>query len=708
MTKSKSHFLHIVDNLRLLGKATRRDILRRAEAAREQKRYVVAAELYEEVLRCGGVTAGTLLQAGHMHKEARDFPAAEERYLQADALDADNKEILLQLGHFYKTVGRFKDAERYYQRSLIVAPDWDEPRRELKNLRSSFELQREEERQQIEAEKLLLARGDEIDNPTLNPLVDPEIFARSKDELYIEHREAFVFTRNGLNQITRWGRGATVRGVDCLRGYIVSDILYTHIEIFLDGKRIYKGDLIAAPQRREKTNRNIKKYVYNAWIDFSDVSRGWHDLVFRAVNIRGDMREGVDWRRDRIIVADPVDSVLFGDSDGVVAPPDPNSSRSLVEQINGRPSVVHKCSPNSLPFKPKHIAVLRPDQLGDMVVSVPALMRLKEIFPDTKITGLLSHANEGLARTLGVFDDIVIVDFPDDPYQQMRVMEREGQEALMRQLEPYKFDLVIDMPVSGNSFRLLPLVGAPLTVGFGGSLKSIEVSISSHDPRTGNDFMKHSARTRMLVEALALSVNSGAKIVRRDDLSRTSLISYGLLEDVDYVVLHSGSRIKFTQWPHYTDLARKIVEELGKVVVFMAETEDQKALLPAPMLADGRIIYINQKLPFDDFDAFLSFASVFVGNDSGPKHLASLRGAQVVSIHSSRIGWVEWGQELTGVAISRRVPCAGCSLHHDYEECGHDVACIKYITVDEVFGEVKKMLLEPKEKGKMSVLGQVG
>jgi len=38
------------------------------------------------------------------------------------------------------------------------------------------------------------------------------------------------------------------------------------------------------------------------------------------------------------------------------------------------------------------------------------------------------------------------------------------------------------------------------------------------------------------------------------------------------------------------------------------------------------------------------------------------------------------------------VPCAGCSLHHDPEECGQDVACITKITVPEVFSEVKKLL----------------
>jgi len=90
----------------------------------------------------------------------------------------------------------------------------------------------------------------------------------------------------------------------------------------------------------------------------------------------------------------------------------------------------------------------------------------------------------------------------------------------------------------------------------------------------------------------------------------------------------------------------------------------------------------------------LSFATAFVGNDSGPKHLAALRGTPVVSIHCARISWAEWSQEQTGVVISRRVPCAGCALFHDADECGKGIACISDITVDEVLAATEALLAD--------------
>jgi ADP-heptose:LPS heptosyltransferase/tetratricopeptide (TPR) repeat protein len=674
-----------------LDRRLQRQLLRLADDARDRKQYLVAAELYDQALRAVAPTVDILLllQCGHMHKDARNLREAEARYLQALSLAPQNAEVLLQLGHFYKLAGRYADAEHYYQETLIARPDWTDPKDELHRLRTSLELRLEKARLERLDQIARLAQ-EEPGEP--DGRIDPDLFPKTRDELYISHQEAFVFKRNGIHQRTKWGVGQTVRGVDSLRGYIVSAVPYLFIEVFLDGQLIYKSDLVVAPQRREKTNPDLKKYVYNAWIDFSNFPPGQHELVFRAINVRGDAREGIDWRRDRIIIAEPTPADKFVDSDGIIPPLDKNSPLSVVEQINARPSIIHRASTYSLPGKIKNVAVIRPDQLGDMVISVPALLRLREILPDAQITGLLAPANEPLARSLGIFDEIILLDFPDDPHQRQRIMDRKGQEELARKLATYKFDIAIDFPVAGVSHKLLPLTGAPILIAHGAERQSLNLNMSTQDPKTGNDMMRHSARARALVETVALWLDSGAIVVRRKDLSRSLLTPLGLAEDEDYIVLHSGSRIKFTQWPYYADLAAEIVDKLGMKVVFIADSDDLKSKLPQDALENSQIIYMNQALPFDQFDALLSFCSVFVGNDSGPKHLAALRGAQVVSIHSSRIGWNEWGQEQTGVVISRQVPCAGCSLHHDPEECGQGVACITKITAPEVFGEVKNLL----------------
>ena len=192
-----------------------------------------------------------------------------------------------------------------------------------------------------------------------------------------------------------------------------------------------------------------------------------------------------------------------------------------------------------------------------------------------------------------------------------------------------------------------------------------------------------------MIERLGTLSHAAGKIIRRVDLSHGRLRPYGILEGERFAALHTGARVVWSRWTHYLELASRLLKDTDLKVVLFTEDPGLRNNLPPDLAGSDRLIILDGHLPFDDFDALLSFCSVYVGNDSGPKHLASLRGVPVVSIHSSRINWTEWGQEHTGVVISRKVPCAGCLIYHDPDECGKDYACMK-IGVQEVYDAVRR------------------
>jgi ADP-heptose:LPS heptosyltransferase len=135
-----------------------------------------------------------------------------------------------------------------------------------------------------------------------------------------------------------------------------------------------------------------------------------------------------------------------------------------------------------------------------------------------------------------------------------------------------------------------------------------------------------------------------------------------------------------------------ILAETDLKIILLTDDTAMRASLPPELSASSRFLLIDGRMQFDEFDALLHFCSVFIGNDSGPKHLASLRGAPVVSMHMARNSWNEWGQESTGFIMSRKVPCADCQIHHDPEECGRDFVCIRNIKPEEVMQAVRKLL----------------
>jgi len=657
----------------------RSEVQKMANDARDGGDYLAAAELYEKVLDLGGPSSISMA-AGHMRKEAKDFVKAERHYQNVREANPDDPEIYMQLGHFYKTVGRYGDAQRHYMLALQKHyPNFDEVKHELRAIHESKELLREQE------------RIDTLEGAEFKGLVADRLLPRKLEQIQRDYHETFILSRLGKHSKTCWGKGRTIRGVDAIRGHVITSMPCDNIDIFLDDELIYSAPLQIVPLRWEKKPSSLRKYVFNAWIDFSDFPVGEHEIVLCANPLQGEPREGIEWRREVIIVAERLSMELGEHSPAFIPQLDSDSPLTVVEQVNRLPSLVRKVTPGSYPGKLDTVAVMRLDQLGDMVVTMPAMRRLREILPTSRIVGLVGPANAGLASTLGVFDEVIAVNFPDDRYQHKRVMDKRAQEAFAAQCKPYNFDLAIDFLYSEHANKLLPLTGAPVTMTVSRSdhIEDLEVSFDARSPSGGDCLspMTHTAKARALSEALALWLDNNAQPLPRTKPNAEPLARYGLSESDRYIVLHTGSSFaQFLRWPHYPELTVRLLKA-GYKVVYMGSDEQQKARLPAEALEDGRIVYLDRKVPFDDLDALLSCATLMIGNDSGPKHWASLRGTRVVSLHPGRDDLREWGQVFGGVVLARRVPCAGCGIRYDETECGQDFACVKQITIEEVLRE---------------------
>lgn len=666
-------------------------LLTRGRAARRQGRYADAAPFYEEASRLRPGDGKLRIQCGHMRKEAGDLAAAEAHYIEARRLRPRDAELALQIGHFLKTKGAILAARESYARAAELRPGWVLPLQELAGLPIPALPVDDADPAALEQatpdpalatdfakEAEQLARQDEI------ALLVPALVPRKPHELLFEHGEHIEIRRLGRREPSFWGLAHTLRGVEALRGYCVSKLPILEVQLIMNAVTMYRGPLkggYALPYEPDKAR--VRKYVFNIWFDFSVFVPGRHRLELRFTDAAGETRAF----HDTVVVAPPLVPEDHPFSDGIIAMTDPNPA-SLQQRIRALPSVVHPARRELFPDGVRNVLVLRTDQLGDMVASIPALQRLREIVPGARIVGLLTGANAELARTLDLFDEIIVVEFPDDARERRRLMPLAAQEALRARLADYKFDIAIELANSNVSRELLQLTGARFTHGVGGGdwpWMSSQSSFHTHDRWTRQDMTPHSSKVLAVVETLGTVLRNVAPVMPREDLSRELLEPFGLAGGERYAVLHAGARIAFSRWPKYPQLAHMLLERTDLHVVLISEDKGFGDTLPPDLLANERVRFIGERLSFDQFDALISFATVMAGNDSGPKHLAALRGTNVVTLFTARINWAEWGQENVGSIIARRVPCQGCLIFHDAEECGQDWTCIRDIGVEEVF-----------------------
>jgi ADP-heptose:LPS heptosyltransferase len=194
-----------------------------------------------------------------------------------------------------------------------------------------------------------------------------------------------------------------------------------------------------------------------------------------------------------------------------------------------------------------------------------------------------------------------------------------------------------------------------------------------------------------MVEALGALSTAHAQPLLPLSPDPQPLAAHGLGPGERYLVIHAGARLAYNRWPYMAALVRQLLERTDlPLLIFPQAADDVPADLPPALRPRLRVI--EGLLPFAEFDALLANAAVVVGNDSGPKHLAAVRGAKVVSLHNARLNWSEWGQEGEGLILSRRVPCAGCGIGPDPAECGRGFPCLTGITPDEVCAAVLSLL----------------
>jgi ADP-heptose:LPS heptosyltransferase len=517
----------------------------------------------------------------------------------------------------------------------------------------------------------------------------PEVAPRPPESVLHPHNEEIQVRAIGRWERTRWGMRDTLRGVDAIRGFCISAVPIVELRATLNGLRFCTTPLKAYPLKRESHDPGKSKYVFNIWYDFSNFVDGLYDLELQFI----DKNTGGRIHRQQIVVAPPLSEDQYPNSDRLVSV-SATDTRLLEEHINSRPSIVRPARRARFPTPPRNVLILRVDQLGDMVISMPALRRLRELLPEARLVGLLSLANADLAHTLGLFDEILTIDFTDDEWERRRVMSLDKQDELRRRLEPYKFDVAIDLAEATVSRPLLLLSGAPFLYGYKDDQAPwLSAFFESWmiDPMNGHQAVPVSTRILGLVEWFGTLLGNQSQVIRRADLARNRLAPYGLAGDDRFAVLHTGARLTINGWPHYDTLAAMILDKTDLKVVMITDDPLKGSKLPRGLVSN-RFQLLDRRLPFDDLDALLSFCTVFVGNNSGPGHLASLRGTNVITIYLGRNNWAEWGHENAGYIITRRVPCAGCNIERDPEECGKEFPCLTNISPEEVLRTVLKFV----------------
>ena len=115
----------------------------------------------------------------------------------------------------------------------------------------------------------------------------------------------------------------------------------------------------------------------------------------------------------------------------------------------------------------RRILALKLDHIGDFVTAIPALRRLREAFPQARLSALVARQTRAFAELVPEIDEFIDFElFFTRSELGLRDLPQEAYSELRERLKPYRFDLAVDLRKAPDSRLLLRCSGARWLAGF--------------------------------------------------------------------------------------------------------------------------------------------------------------------------------------------------------------------------------------------------
>ncbi|NLO12235.1 MAG: glycosyltransferase family 9 protein [Candidatus Cloacimonetes bacterium] len=162
----------------------------------------------------------------------------------------------------------------------------------------------------------------------------------------------------------------------------------------------------------------------------------------------------------------------------------------------------------------------------------------------------------------------------------------------------------------------------------------------------------------------------------------------------DYAVFHAGARFEGRRWPEdrFAAVADWLLES-GRVkkVYLIGDKDDIRINRRIRSFAKSKeIVDKAGKLSLQESYLLIAKARLFVGNDSGPMHIAALAGVPTLGLMGPSYPQISGPLGKQSRAAFHEFECSGC----DQRGCNYKYRCIKAITIPEVQDIINEMWKE--------------
>lgn len=318
---------------------------------------------------------------------------------------------------------------------------------------------------------------------------------------------------------------------------------------------------------------------------------------------------------------------------------------------------------NALRGKPKQIRSIlcvKLDEIGDMATALHVFSHLRRQFPEAEITLLCKPFNRDWMQACKDIDHIIT-----DPDDWRR-----------------SYDLVVEM--RGNwktfrkSFRHLPRYRLDR-----GSVRFRQRGAQPHELLTN---------FRIIEPLLPTGTSAGRPQLDTDPQAGRDVAAWLENQPLQaYCILHTGARRKLRQWPpeRFARLAAHLHTRYGLPAVLIGSADEHQGLQALSAQIETPHFIFPPAFGLGHLIALMARAQLFVGNESGPLHLACAVNIPVVGIYGPGVKDVFYPWSDRCAYVHHVLDCNPCDQVHCVFP---DQPCISRATEPEVQEAVAAVL----------------
>lgn len=348
----------------------------------------------------------------------------------------------------------------------------------------------------------------------------------------------------------------------------------------------------------------------------------------------------------------------------------------------------------------KRLLIIRPDHLGDVLLSTPAIRALKHKRPDISIHVLVGEWSADVLANYDEIDLVLTLPFPGFNRKSQPNLPNPYMQAISsaRKLRQIGYSSAIIM-------RPDHWWGAMLAF-FSGIRERVGYDVHNVSPFLTNRLAYHHQhvveQNLRLVETWTGQVQPKnvdySFPVDEDDKKyiATYLEDWQITSDKPIICIHpgSGSVSKLWEPQKWAKVADILTTQFSASIVFTGSASEAPLIHSIIQFMTEKAYIIAGSTNLGQLAALQYRSLAVLGADSGPMHLAAAVDTPTITLFgpADPIEFAPWGHRSKHAILTSNIACRPCRIldWHDDKMAYHP--CVREITVGQVLDEVRRVI----------------